>query len=183
MMTVRVEREILSKEEWFETFNVVNYYEKLLDILEQDLNFDEVQEVYYEENLSNNDMKVRIIAERPLEGGFNDTGADTKLRFKIKYFNQGPLKDKEGGGGLYGPMELDLDVYLIVDMPGKDKWHHSFLRRIWFNNVYRRQFLYWVEFAQEEARRYLNETRAYFGMEPVNRKPRRQRYEPLEHSL
>ncbi len=180
----KVEREVVKMEEWFEAFSVVKYYEKLLDILEQDLNFDDVYEVYYEENVDNNDFKVELIATRQLEGGFRNQISDTELRFYITYFNQSPLKDKEGGKGLYGAVQLDVNTKLVVSMPGeKDNWIHSFLRRIWFNSIYRKQFLYWVELAQEETRRYLNETRAYFGLEPVVRKPRRQRYEPLEHSL
>lgn len=179
---VKFERKILDVEEWYEAADVIEYYKKLMDILDQDFDFDDIQETEYMENLDSGDMEVSIVATKPLGGeGFRGLGSDTTLRFDIHYFNQSPISDSDEGK--WAAVQLDLDAKLVVDMPGSDNWLHSFLRRIWVKNVYRKQFLYWAEYTQEEVKRFLNETRAFFGLDPVVRKPRRNRYKPLEHSL
>lgn len=181
-MSIKAERKIVSMEEWFEAEGIDEYYEKLLDILEQDMNFDDIQEVYFEQDMDQSEFDVKVIATRHLGGhGVRGTGSETDLVFEIHYFTQSPPRDSENG--LYAAVQMNLDAILEVKMPGKDRWIDSVLRRIWFTNLFREQFRYWVELTQEEVKRFLNETRAFFGLEPVVRKPRRMKYEPLEYSI
>ena len=181
-MSIKAERTIVTMTEWFEAEGIDEYYERLLDLLEQDMNFDDIQEVYFEQDMDQSEFKVKVIATRHLGGhGIRGAGSDTDLVFVIDYFTQSPPRDSENG--LFAAVEMDLEAKLEVSMPGNESWLHSVLRRIWFTNLFREQFRYWVELTQEEVKRFLNETRAFFGLEPVVRKPRRMKYEPLEYSI
>lgn len=181
-MTITVTREVAEAEDWYQTNRIVEYYRKLKKMMEQDLNFDDVQEKFYSQNMTNNRFKTKIWAMRELGGhGIRDRGASTRLIFEIEYFSQTPVRATDDG--YFGTMQLDVTARLEVDMPGKDRLPDSVLRRIWFNAIYRQQFRYWVEYAEEELLRFINETRSFLGLDPTVGKSRRLHFEPLNYAI
>lgn len=181
-MTITVSREVVEAEDWYQAHRIVEMYRKMKKTLEQDMNFDDVQETFFEQNIDNGKFTTNIVATRELGGhGIADTGASTRMVFDIEYFSRTPVNATDKG--YFGVMELNVAVKLEVDMPGKDRWLDSLLRRVWFNNVYRRQFRYWVEYSEEELIRYLNVVRSFFDLEPAVGKSRRLHFEPLEYAI
>lgn len=181
-MTITETRKVASARDWYQASRVVEMYRKMKKLLEQDMNFDEVQETFFEQNVDNGKFTTEIYATRDLGShGIEDTGASTKMVFKIKYWAQTPLNSTDEG--YFGTVELNADAHLKVKMPGKDRYFDSVLRRIWFNSIYRKQFRYWVEYADEELIRYINNVRAFFGFEPTVGKSRRLHFEPLESTI
>lgn len=181
-MTITVSRQVAEANDWYQTHRVVELYQKTKKMLEQDMNFDDVQETFFYQNMDNGKFKTEVTAIRELGAhGIADTGASTRMIFYIEYFSQTPVDSTDRG--YFGTMELDVTAELEVDMPGEDRRIDSMLRRIWFNHVYRRQFRYWVEFTEEEVLRYINEVRAFFGLEQTVGKSRRLHFQPLEHAI
>lgn len=181
-MTITVSRHVAEAEDWYQTHRVVELYRKMKKMMEQDLNFDDVQETFFEQNVDNGKFRTEIYATRELGShGIADSGASTRMIFDISYFSQAPIRQTDNG--YFGTMEMDVEVILEVDMPGEDRYLDSMLRRIWFNNIYRNQFRYWIEYSEEELIRYINEVRSFFGLEPTVGKSRRLHFEPLAHSI
>lgn len=181
-MSVTVTREVAEAEDWYQAHGVVELYRKMKKMLEQDLNFDDVQETFFSQNMDNGKLRTNIWAMRELGAhGVADTGADTQMIMEIEYFSRTPLNTTDDG--YFGTMELNVTTELKVSMPGEDRWMDSMLRRIWFNAIYRKQFRYWVEYAEEETVRYINTVREFLGMEPTVGKSRRLHFEPLVHAI
>lgn len=181
-MTITVSREIAEAEDRYQAHRVVELYRKMKKILEQDMNFDEVQENFFSQNMDNSKFETELWAMRELGGhGVGGTGGSTRLIFEINYWSATPLSATDKG--YFGLMELDVLTKLEVDMPGQDRTIDSLLRRMWFNAIYRRQFRYWVEYAEEETLRFINVVRNFFGFEPTVGKSRRLHFEPLEYSI
>ncbi|MDY6778600.1 MAG: hypothetical protein SVU32_08085 [Candidatus Nanohaloarchaea archaeon] len=181
-MSITVSREIAEAEDWYQTHRVVEMYRKMKKMMEQDMNFDDVQETFFMQNMDNGKFKTNIHATRELGShGVADTGANTEMVFDIEYFSRTPISDSDQG--YFGTMELNVTAELQVTMPGRDSWLHSMLRRLWFNAIYRKQFRYWVEYVEEELIRYINIVRKFFGLEPTVGKSRRLHFEPLEHAI
>jgi hypothetical protein len=176
------EREIAEAEDRYQAHRVVELYRKMKKILEQDMNFDDVQETFFSQNMDNGKLDVELWAERELGAhGIADSGASTKLIFEIHYWAATPLRATDNG--YFGLVELDVLTKLQVEMPGKDRFVDSLLRRVWFNSIYRRQFRYWIEYGEEETLRFINVVRNFLGFEPTVGKSRRLHFEPLEYSL
>jgi hypothetical protein len=181
-MSVHVSREVAEAEDWYQAHGVVELYRKMKKMLEQDLNYDDVQETFFSQNMDNGKLHSEIWAMRELGShGVADTGADTKMILKIDYFSRTPLNTTDDG--YFGTMELNVTTELELTMPGQDRWMDSMLRRVWFNAIYRKQFRYWVEYAEEETLRYINEVRNFLGLEPTVGKSRRLHFEPLVHAM
>ncbi len=181
-MPITASREVAEAEDWYQAHRIVEMYRKMKKMLEQDMNFDDVQEVFFEQNVDNGKFRTEIVATRHLGGhGIRGTGANTDMIFEIEYFSRTPVNATDKG--YFGVMELNVTAKLEVTMPGKRNWLSSLLRRVWFNNVYRRQFRYWVEYSEEEILRYLNNVRSFFDLEPAVGKSRRLHFEPLEYAI
>lgn len=181
-MTITERRVVAEAEDWYQATRVVEMYRKMKKMMEQDMNFDDVQETFFSQNIDNGKFKTHIMASRELGShGIQDTGASTELIFDIQYKTRTPLTSTEDG--YFGTMELVAKAILEVEMPGEDKYLHSLFRRIWFNNIYRKQFRYWVEYSEEELVRYINNVRSFFGFEPAVGKSRRLHFEPLEATI
>ncbi|MCJ7450525.1 MAG: hypothetical protein MUP58_02185 [Candidatus Nanohaloarchaeota archaeon QJJ-9] len=180
---MEVERDIADAEDWYETTGVTALYEAFVDLLTEELGFDEVHETYYEENADTGQFKTKIYAEKQLgKGGLYDIGSDTTLVLEFTYFLAHGPSEKEDGEFAQARIQT-ANISIKVDMPGKDRWIDSLFRRIWFNLVYKDQFHRWVEVAEETMNDFLNICRDFLGFEPVVGKARRLDYEPLEHSI
>ncbi|MDY6789468.1 MAG: hypothetical protein SVV03_05920 [Candidatus Nanohaloarchaea archaeon] len=185
-MTITVTREVASVEDWYQTDGIVDLYKKMKKILEQDFNFDDVQEVFYMQNMDNNKFETEIYATNEVSTRgirkIQDIGSNTRVVYFINYFPRTPIKSTDDG--YFGTMQLDITAKLEVDMPGKeDSLMDSVFRRIWFNLLYRQQFYYWVEFTREELLRFVNRVREFLDLEPTVGKTRRLHFEPLESAL
>ncbi|MDY6771120.1 MAG: hypothetical protein SV186_04150 [Candidatus Nanohaloarchaea archaeon] len=181
-MTITVSREVAEAEDWYQAHGVVELYRKMKKMLEQDMNFDDVQETFFAQNMDNGKLTTNIWATRELGShGIADSGASTHMIFEVVYFSRTPINTTDNG--YFGTMELDVTTKLKVEMPGQDRWVDSMLRRAWFNAIYRRQFRYWVEYAEEETIRYINMVREFLDMEPTVGKSRRLHFEPLVHAI
>lgn len=173
---MEVERAVAEARDWYQVHRIVEGYKKTRKILKLEMDMDEIVEVYYEQNVDSGYFRAEVVATRELG---RDGGAHTTLAFDIAmYTRMAPTQTEDGW---FGILEFNPIAKLIVDMPGEDKASHRFFRRIWHSLIFRDQFLYWVETAEEELNRYLNQMRNFYGLEPTARKTERLRFEPLVH--
>lgn len=171
---MEVERSIAEAMDWYQVHRIAEGYKKHRKILKHQLEMDEVYEVYYEQNVDTGYFRAEIVATRDLG---RHGGAGVTLAFDIAmYTRSSPTQTDDGW---FGVVELNPIAKLIVDMPGEDKASHRFFRRIWFSLIFRDQFNYWVEQAEEELLRYINEVRNFYGLEPSIGKTERLHFEPL----
>lgn len=176
-MGFEVEREVAEAMDWYQVHSIVEGYKKTRKLLKQDLNMDDVYEVYYEQNVDSGYFRAEIVSIRDLG---RHGGARTTLAFDIAMYTRSAPTQTEDGW--FGVLQLNPIAKLVVDMPGsEDSVTHQMARRIWYSALFRKQFLYWVETAEEELNRYINEMRNFFGLEPTVRKTERLHYEPLVH--
>lgn len=161
--------------DWYQVHHVVEGYKKMRKLLKHDMDMDEVYEVYFEQNVDTGYFRAEIISTKELG---RHGGADVTLAFDIAmYTRSAPTMTDDGW---FGVLEMNPIAKLLVEMPGdEDKYTHQFFRRIWYSLIFREQFLYWVEVAEEELIRYINEVRNFYGLEPTVGKTERLRYEPL----
>ncbi|MCJ7478664.1 MAG: hypothetical protein MUP63_00610 [Candidatus Nanohaloarchaeota archaeon QJJ-7] len=179
-MSFTVEREVAEAMDWYQTHHIIEGYKKMKKLLNDDMNMDDTHEVYYEQNLSSGDFRSEVVSVRDLgeRGGIRDTGARTKLAFDIAMWTRNAPKETEEG--MFGVLELNPIAKLVVELPGDEhKYSHQFLRWVWYEMLFHEQFEYWVEYAEEELNRYINEVREFFGLEPTLAKTQRLEYNPL----
>jgi len=179
-MTFTVEREIAEAYDWYQVHRIVEGYKKMLKMLRDDLDMDETYEVYFEQNVDSGYFRTEVITMRDLGSrrGVRDVGANVTLAFDIAMWTRtNPTQTEDG---LFGVLELNPIAKLIVDLPGDEhKRSHQFFRKIWYDYLFREQFEYWAELAEEELNEYINEMRNFYGLEPTPSKTERLAYEPL----
>ncbi len=179
-MGFTVERDVAEAMDWYQAHNLVEGYKKMKKILNDDIGMDDTYEVYYEQNVGSGSFRSEIVSIKHLgaRSGIRDVGANVKLAFDIAMWTRPAPKSTEEG--MFGVVELNPLAKLLVEMPGdRHKRSHKFLRRIWYELLFRDQFEYWVEYAEEELNRYINEVRNFYGLEPTTSKSHRVEYEPL----
>lgn len=173
-MSITVEREVAEAMDWYQVHRAVEGYKKMRKLLKHDLDMDDVYEVYYEQNVDSGYFRAEIISTRKLG---RHGGANVTLAFDIAMYTRSSPTQTEDGW--FGVIELNPIAKLVVDLPGKDRIDHQLLRRVWYSLIFRNQFLYWVEQAEEELMRYINEMRNFYGLEPTIGKTERLHFEPL----
>lgn len=179
-MGFTVEREIAEVMDWYQVHRIVEGYKKMLKLLRDDMLMDNTYEVYFEQNVDSGNFRAEVVSIRDLgtERGIRDIGADVRLAFDIAMYTRTTPTQTENG--LFGVLELNAIAKLLVDMPGKkDSRTHKFFRKIWHDLLFRDQFRYWAEVAEEELLAYINEMRNFYGLEPTTGKTERLSYEPL----
>ncbi|MDY6776835.1 MAG: hypothetical protein SVQ76_01890 [Candidatus Nanohaloarchaea archaeon] len=179
-MGFKVEREVAEAMDWYQAHHAIEGYKKMKKVLNDDIDMDNTYEVYYEQNVDSGKFRTEVISEKELggEGGVRDVGARVTLAFDIAMWSRTAPKSTDEG--LFAVIELNPVAKLVVDMPGdRDKISHRVFRRIWYSLLFREQFDYWVEYAEEELNRYINEMRNFYGLEPTTAKSHRVEYEPL----
>lgn len=179
-MTYTVEREVAEARDWYQVHHVVEGYKKMKKLLTHDMSMDRVYEVHYEQNVDSGYFRAEIVATRDLgkQHRVREIGSNVTLALDIAmWLRSGPTETENGKFGL---VEFNPIAKLLVDLPGKrHKRTHQFFRRIWYSLMFREQFEYWVEFAEEELNRYINEVRNFYGLEPTIAKSHRLEFEPL----
>lgn len=179
-MGFTVEREVAEAYDWYQVHHIVEGYKKMLKLLRDDMHMDDTYEVYFEQNVGSGHFRSEIISIRDLgsERSMKEVGANVRLAFDIAMYTRHPPTETENG--MFGILEMNPVAKLVVDLPGeKDKTTHKFLRRVWYNLLFRDQFQYWAEYAEEQLNKYINEVRNFYGLEPTVGKTQRLTYEPL----
>ncbi|MDY6769940.1 MAG: hypothetical protein SVU88_03125, partial [Candidatus Nanohaloarchaea archaeon] len=166
--------------DWYQAHHIIEGYKKMKKLLNDDMNMDDTYEVYYEQNLTSGSFRSEIVSIRDIgeRSGTREYGADVKLAFDIAMWTRtSPTMTDEG---MFGVLELNPIAKLVVELPGEEhKRTHQLFRRIWYELLFHEQFEYWVEYAEAELNRYINEVRNFFGLEPTLAKSERLSYEPL----
>ncbi|MDY6768769.1 MAG: hypothetical protein SVW02_01535 [Candidatus Nanohaloarchaea archaeon] len=179
-MGFTVEREVAEAMDWYQAHHIIEGYRKMKKLLNDDMNMDDTYEVYYEQNIGSGSFRSEIVSIRDIgsRSGTRDIGANVQLAFDIAIWTRtSPTMTDEG---MFGVLEVNPVAKLVVDMPGDEhRFSHRLFRRIWYELLFHEQFEYWVEYAEAELNRYINEVRNFFGLEPTLGKSERLSYEPL----
>lgn len=166
-------RTVAKAEDWYQVYKINKGYERMQKILQWEVDMDDVNEHYYEQNMTNNRFRTKTTATKKLD-------SNTELLFLIKIFPRSEYKDTDQG--LFGLMQMDIKAKLVTSFPTSSflpDFLNKTLRKIWWSLIYREQWDRWEEYAEERLRKFITEFRKFYNLEPPVSRTKRVDYEPL----